>query len=451
MSAPIVSRARMVLVFLFTLSLVLAHPAAPAGAAAIDSEAELRVAKTAYDALRRNLYTEPDTVVLLMSAQREAQKALGQAVPLDNLDGSADQQWGIFAQNIRTMVAQSGDTKLAPGDLAHKLADGMARSVNDLHTYFLDPKAADSVRRKDNGDTSIVNFGFTSINVNNGIYVRSVVPSSPVDEAGLRSGDHAIAIDGSALNPTTRTTLLGSPQEGHDYVLTVQHVGDANPVDLAVHIHKYVRTALVSRVLDGHIGYIQTFAFYDSIPKELDAALADLHKQKVDSLIVDFRGNPGGVSVDRVMGRFLPSGTELGVSKGRRVQRKSVTIADGHARETLPVVVLVDDGSGSASEIAALAFREFDRGTLVGTKTAGAVGSTQRTELGDGSLLSITVAVYISAKGASLNAIGITPDIVVDRTNDDVLAGRDPQLDAAIGRANALIDPISARPSPLAA
>jgi C-terminal processing protease CtpA/Prc len=76
---------------------------------------------------------------------------------------------------------------------------------------------------------------------------------------------------------------------------------------------------------------------------------------------------------------------------------------------------------------------------VIGTKTAGAVGSTARFELGDGSELSITVAVYTSAKGAMLNGIGVSPDITVERTNDDIAAGRDPQLDAAIANANAKV------------
>ncbi len=440
MSAPVYARARIVLVLVFTCSLFLALPAAPTGAGPLDTEAELKVVKAAYDNLRRNLYTEPNTVALLTGAQQEAQKGLDQSLPLDALDGKdASAQWEVFAQNLRVMIGQSTVFSLAPGDLAHRLVTSMAKTVNDRHTYFIPAKQADDERRALKGDSSIVNFGFVSLPINHDIYVRQVIPDSSVDAAGLRYGDHVLALNGQAVNSDTRAALFANPQEGDNDTITVQHAGDTNPTDLMVHIHRYTRPSLVSRVMDGHIGYIQTFEFYDTIPQNLDTALASLHTQNVDSIIVDLRGNRGGVNVDHVMGRFLKSGTELGTSKGRRVDRRQTAQSDGKARETLPITVLVDDTSGSASEIAALAFEENGAGTVIGTKTAGAVGSTARFELGDSSLISITVAVYISVKGASLNTIGVSPDITVERTNDDIAAGRDPQLDAAIASANAQV------------
>ncbi len=447
MFAPVIARARVSLVLVFALTFLLVLPAIPTLSASLDVEAELKVVKSAYDNLRRNLYTDPDTIALLTSAQAEAQKALDQSLPLDALDGkNAADQWEVFAQNVRALALLSNVSTLAPGDLAHRLVTAMTKTIDDLHTYFIPAKQADVERRAQNGDSSIVNFGFTSMSINNGLYALGVVPHSPIDEAGLRYGDHVLSIDGQALNPSTRATLLGNPQDGQTYTITVQHAGDAGPTDLSVHIHRYVQSSLIWRVLDGHIGYIQTFEFYDTIPQELDSALADLHAQHVDSLILDFRGNRGGVNVDRVMGRFLKNDTELGSSKGRRVQSRKYARSDGKATETLPVTVLVDDASGSASEIAALAFEEDTTATVIGTKTAGAVGSTQRFELGDGSLLSVTVAVYVSAKGASLNGIGVTPTITVNRTNDDVVAARDPQLAAAITDANVKANPASYLP-----
>ncbi len=440
MAAPVNARARIALVLVFTCALFLALPATPTGAGPFDAEAELRIVKAAYDNLRKNLYTEPDTAALLTNAQQEAQKALDQTLPLDPLDGKdASAQWEVFAQNLRVMIGQSTVFTLAPGDLAHRLVITMAKTINDEHTYFIPAKQADVERRALQGDSSIVNFGFVSVAINRDIYVRQVIPNSAVDEAGLRDGDHVLALDGQAVNSDSRAALFANPQEGQTDTLTVQHVGDTTPADLTVHIHRYTRLSLVSRVLDGHIGYIQTFEFYNSIPQEFDTALADLHAQHVDSLIVDFRGNRGGVNVDHVMGRFLQPGTILGTAKGRRIDRRQTAQSDGKARETLPVTVLVDDSSGSASEIAALAFEESGAATVIGTKTAGAVGSTSRFELGDGSELSITVAVYISANGAMLNGIGVSPDITVEQTNEDIAAGRDPQLDAAIANVNAKV------------
>jgi carboxyl-terminal processing protease len=440
MVARPLARARFALVALFVFSLIVVVPSAPTSADGFDLENELSVVKSAYDALHKNLYKEPDTAGLLTNAHIVVETTLKTALPLDDLGTNPDKQWEVFAQNVRTMVGQSSVT-LAHGDLAYPLVKDFAKTIGDLHTYFLDPKQADAAKRALRGDTSIVNFGFTSMNISNSVYIRQVVPNSPIEEAGARNGDRVISVDGKDLTPDTRVALLGSPQEGQDYAISVQHVNDASPTTITVHMHRYVRLALTSKVLDGHIGYIQTFAFYDSIPDELDKALTSLHTQNVDSLIIDFRGNAGGTNVDEVMGRFLSSGSELGAVKGRSSSSKQIARSDGKKRETLPTVILVDDGSGSASEIAALAFHDYDRATSVGKTTAGALGSTRPFNLGDGSAISITIAIYTSAKGESVNGTGYTPDIVVDRTNDDLLAGRDPQLDAAITRANAISAP----------
>jgi carboxyl-terminal processing protease len=440
------ARAYGALVLVCTLSSVLVVALTPTGAAPLDTNAELKIVKAGYDAIRAHLYTDPDTALLLTNAQDEARKALDQPAPTEAITGTPDQQWEIFAGNIRALTAASTTTKLPPGDLAHRLVANMAKTVADLHTYFLDPKAADTVRREMHGDTSILNFGFLSLSINDGVYVKEVVPHSPIAEAGAKSGDHLLSVDGQNLTPDSRKTLLGAPVDGRDYTFSVQHAGDVTPTTLTAHMHRYTQSALVSQVVDGHIGYIRTFAFYDDIPKELDEALTSLHAQHVDSLIIDFRGNGGGTNVDHVMGRFLPQDTELGVIAGRTSEYRFVAQSDGQARETLPVTVLVDEGSASSSEIAALAFQEYDRATVIGAKTAGALGTTERFELGDGSMLSITTAIYKSAKGAALNGAGVVPDQTTQQTIDDVLAGRDPQLDAAIMHVNTTVTPIIAFP-----
>src|SRR5262245_20030046 len=150
------TRARVALFALLVFSLVIVIPNAPAGAAGFDLENELSVVKSAYDALRKNLYKEPDTAGLLMNAHVVTETVLKTALPLDDLGTSPDKQWEIFAQNVRVMVGQSPVT-LAHGDLAYPVIKDFAKTIGDLHTYFLDPKQADVTRRALRGDSSIVN------------------------------------------------------------------------------------------------------------------------------------------------------------------------------------------------------------------------------------------------------------------------------------------------------
>ena len=176
------------------------------------------------------------------------------------------------------------------------------------------------------------------------------------------------------------------------------------------------------------------------LPTKLDAALADLHKQNVDVLIVDMRDDPGGRAdaAESVIGRFVPDGTVLGTSKGRGSRTQNIVAhSDRQKADTLPLVVLADDFSGSAAEYFTLAAREFRNAPVVGVKTAGGLGTAITDRLSDGSGLTITISEYTTAKGAKLNGIGISPDVeVADISNDDIANGRDPQLDAAIMQAN---------------
>lgn len=446
-TAPRSARPARAALLVWSLFVFVLAPAFPTVAAApLDADAELKVIKTAYTDIFQFLYTTPDTTALLTNAHAEVEKQLHTQAPLDALGDTPTGQYDVFARNFRTLVAQAGPVELARGDLAHAVIQSMTKTVNDKHTYFLNVQQADDVRRRNRGDTSIINYGIISANVGGEAYVKQVVEGSPALAGGIRPADHLIALDGQTINWENRPVVLAAPQEGSTHQFTVQHAGDAAPTMVSVTIKRYTRTAVASSVLDGHIGYIQAFAFYKDIPQKLDDALTALHQQHVDSLLIDFRGNGGGTGVEQVMGRFLPNDTEIGASVGRKYNGRFVVKSNGHDRETLPVVVLVDEGSGSASEIAALAFREFAGVQIVGAKTAGAVGSTAPFELGDDTMLSVTVSEYVTAKGTALNKVGVTPDIVVERTPDDVLAGRDPQLDAARNALTMQTQPIALRP-----
>ncbi len=413
----------------------LALPAAPVPAAAVpDMDAELKVMRTAYGIITRSYYREPDTAALLSNAQAEAARQLRVVVPLDLLPMERDAQFDAFAANVRRMMEASGAAPLAKGDLSHAVVRDMAKTLDDKHTYFLDEAAADAQRRRSMGDTSVVNFGILATNGDREYVVKNVIDGSPVQMAGLLPGDVILRVDDQPLNWENRMGVLGSPRDGRVYEFRVRRSRIGGEVTLQIPMKRYTRQTLTHRVLDGHIGYIRTFAFFNDIPQQLDKALTDLHAQGIDSLIVDFRGNGGGVGVERVTGRFVANGTEIGRSEGRTGRGVFVANAERRPRETLPVVVLMDETSGSASEIAALALREFNGVTLVGATSSGAIGTTRPTELGDGTMLAITLSEYVSHGGERLNGVGVSPDIAVNRTADDIVHNVDPQLDAAIAQ-----------------
>jgi len=392
---------------------------------------ELQTIHRAYTALLTDLYEQPDSVALLTAAHTATERELNTSLPLGALSGDAETQFTVFAGNFQALIARAEPVSLLKGRLAHDVIREMAKAVDDLHTYLLDTQAADAQRRRVRGDTSIVNFGMIAVNMGGGYYVKQVVDDRPARLAGLLPGDHVLALDNQPVTWDNRNRVLGNPLDGGTYALRVRHAHAREDTVLTVRMQRYNRETLAFSVIDSHIGYIRTFAFFDDVPQKFDQALDALHAQGVDSLLIDFRGNGGGTNVEEVVGRFLPEGTVIGRSEGRRDALSFVAYTAYRPVETLPVVVLVDETSGSASEIAALALHDLRGARIIGMKTAGALGTARFADLGDTTLLAITTSAYISAAGARLNKIGVTPDIVIDRSADDALNGVDPQMDAA--------------------
>jgi len=424
---------------LLCLLLLLGAPA-PATAAPVNADDELAVTRQAYNYLQKDLYKEPDNTAMLTAAYDEAQKALNTTDPPLMLSGNANAEWNTFAKGIRTLIDES-KADLPIGALRRRMISAMATTVMDGHTYFLTKEQYDREQALlQRGDTSQTRFGFGRILIGNDVYIRTIEPGSNMEQAGARPGDQIVSIDGTPVTGDNAASLFSGPKEGDMHTIVVRHIHDTDPTTLMVTIRKYNVSYLTSRVIDGHIGYIAISQFIKETPTKLDSALADLHRQNVDVLMVDMRDDPGGRAdaAESVIGRFVADGTVLGTSKGRGSRTLNIVAhSDRHMTDTLPLVVLADDFSGSAAEYFTLAAQEFRNAPIVGVKTAGGLGTAITERLSDGSGLTITISEYTTAKGAKLNGIGVSPDVeVADTTNDDIANGRDPQLEAAIMQAN---------------
>src|SRR5205823_3190238 len=172
------------------------------------------------------------------------------------------------------------------------------------------------------------------------------------------------------------------------------------------------------------------------VTSQLRTAIGRFDKSKVKYWIIDLRGNPGGIPPADAISLFVADGVAV------RARRRDGVIeedpATGYVLPHLkPLDVLVDDGSASSSEIFALALQEHHAARLVGAKTYGCIGGTFIDDIGDGSALAVTFETMLGpVTSAELNGVGITPDVIAPRTVDDLAAGRDPQLDAAIADLN---------------
>ena len=310
---------------------------------------------------------------------------------------------------------------------------GMMESFNDPYSVFVEPPQTELQNQQLSGK-----FGGIGASVqrqNDGRIVLSPFPDQPAAQAGVKEGDVLTQIDDTPITPDMKfeaVTSLLRGEVGTKVRLEVDRAGqqlafDVTRAEISV---PSVTWRLLSQAPD--VGYVRLNIFAQTSKDELIKAITDLKKQGARKLIFDLRDNGGGL-LDAAIGVASQFVDGKVVSEKRRdgVPRDFMAEASGAARD-LPLVVLVNGGTASASEIVAGAIQDKGRGALVGMKTYGK-GSVQNViPLSDGSSLHVTVAEWLTPNGRQITGKGLQPDVVVDLSADDAANGRDPQLDRAI-------------------
>jgi carboxyl-terminal processing protease len=321
--------------------------------------------------------------------------------------------------------------------LARVAIQGMAQSLNDNHVAYLEPSQWQRFHDELGGDETETGPGFLlALDDDSGkYYAYEVYADSPAAKNGLKAGD---VIEAANNTPAVQ----GSPNQGLYDLLTgpvgtsvtlrVSRPATGQTLTIRASVAEYAVPIIESRVLEGGIGYIKLRQFSITAGEEFDKALAALQAQGIKSLIFDVRQNPGG-STDALR-HIISHLTHQGPH--------AITIDENGARTeenpdpdvpllNLPWVVLCDGGSASSSDITSAVAKDRG-GHLIGTKSAGALGSAEVFELADGSALEITTSLVLGPDGEQINEVGVTPDEVVTLTPADISAGNDPQLAAGI-------------------
>lgn len=288
----------------------------------------------------------------------------------------------------------------------------------DEYSNFLTPDRLTDLHGNINGE--FVGLGIEmKAEAGKGMYLVNVLPESPAEQGGLHPGDFITQIDGkNCMEMTTdeAAKLLRGPQ-GSRVSLVVQNPAEGRPrqgqfIRRAVEV-KSIPVAQIIEPKQG-IGYIRMTGFQSTSPRELDAALEKLSRQGMRALIWDLRGNPGGLlpAATSVLDRFINSGV-LVSTRGRSLDQNSSYSASPHAKYDLPLVLLVDEDSASASEIVAGAIHDHKRGTIVGRQTYGKWCVQSIYHMPDGAGLRLTTAKFYSPLGHNLTKVGVQPDIAV--------------------------------------
>lgn len=321
------------------------------------------------------------------------------------------------------------DLKLMRGAIS-----GMLGALGDEHTSYMDPDMFRSANMPMEGEYE--GIGATMDTSVKPITVVSPFPDSPAEKAGLKPGDQVLKVDGEDVSAMDGSLVvrkvLGTA--GTQVTLTILRKDQTEPFDVTITRAKIVLHSVVSKMMDNNIGYIQLTTFGDKSTEELKSALADMMAKKPKGLILDLRNNGGGYlqTAVEVISQFVPKGTVLIERYGDGSEKKYTAESGGLATQ-IPLVVLVNKGSASASEITAGAIQDYKRGTLVGETTFGK-GSVQIwTPLQDDQgAVRITIARWLTPNGRQIHKVGLEPDVKVELTEEDFKAGKDPQLDKAV-------------------
>jgi carboxyl-terminal processing protease len=263
-------------------------------------------------------------------------------------------------------------------------------------------------------------FGGLGIQISikdNMLTVIAPIEDTPAYRLGVKAGDKIIKINDESTKDMSiydAVSKLRGPK-GTSVTITIIRKDLEKPKDITIIRDIIEIKSIKSRMLDDDIGYIKLLQFQQKTSTDLAKALKDLDEEKIDSLILDLRNNPGGLlnsSVD-VTGQFLPSGKLVVSIKGREGDETNFNTSGKKEHYKYNMIVLVNEGSASASEIVAGALQDWGRAIVLGTQTFGK-GSVQTViPLSDGSALRLTTARYYTPKGRSIQTTGIEPDIIV--------------------------------------
>ncbi len=319
-------------------------------------------------------------------------------------------------------------------EMVNGSVEGMIAAFGDPNTRFVDAKTAVITSTELQG--SFEGIGATIEMREGRLTIVSPIKGSPAERAGILPGDVVLQVDDTIIqnmDSTQAVRLIRGPK-GTKVKLTIQRAKQA-PFVLEITRDTIRQPFVESRMLENTtLAYLRLNEFGATAPEEMRAALQELLSKKPTGLIFDLRRDPGGylpVSID-VASHFLRPNQTVVITKYKDGRREELKTSRGGLAYDIPMVLLIDKGSASASEIVAGALKDYKRATLIGTTTFGK-GSVQSVNtLSDKSELRVTIANFFSPKDHQIHHIGITPDIEVQLTEEDAADKKDPQLDRAI-------------------
>jgi carboxyl-terminal processing protease len=317
-------------------------------------------------------------------------------------------------------------------DLTYGAIRGMLMTLGDPYTSFIEPRITAILNEDASGEFEGIG-AMVQMRDDGYLEVSSVMPNQPAEEAGVLAGDLIVAVGDQSLvglGLYEAISFIRGPA-GTDAELEILRPGVPDPVFITVTRARIEIQIVETRMLDNDIAYLRLTEFDATAARSVEDALDELLAQNPRGLVFDLRNNPGGWlnQAIAVADLFLDRGL-VAIQRDSTGREQRFSSQSGEIGESIPMVVLINRGSASASEIVAGAIQDRERAVLVGTVTLGKGSVQLPNNLDDGSQVRITIARWYTPNEQVLHGTGLTPDIEVEITAETPV-GEDPQLEAA--------------------
>jgi len=360
------------------------------------------------------------------SQDRDSTGTISEPVQINNLD----EIWRYLGENYYD------PSKLDKATLEHGAVKGFVKAIDDPYTVYMTPD--ESKNFTVNLDGELEGIGAELEMKDSRIIVVTPLKKSPAEKAGLKPKDIISEIDGTSTENVTLEDAVKKirGKKGTTIVLTVEREGESEPLEISIKRDSIVlESVVVEKLEEGKIFHLNIYQFNTNTEHEFNEAIQEILLEKPEGLIIDVRGNGGGYldTAVHMLTEFFKKGTTVAIIKKRAPEDNEVlkTTATGRITD-IPLVVLIDKGSASASEILAGALQDHKRALIVGSTSFGKGSVQELIKIADGSLLRYTIARWFTPNDRSIDEVGITPDIEVEVTEEDIKAQHDVQLEAAV-------------------
>lgn len=316
---------------------------------------------------------------------------------------------------VRDALLTKYDGEIDDNELLEAAIKGMTQSLNDPYTVFMNSDEYQSFTEQSEGH--FVGIGAQLGVKDDKVTVVAPIEGSPAEKAGLKAGDVILKVDGKELEEVNveKTVAMIKGEQGKPVTLTVSREG-SDYIDITI-VRDVVKIISVKgELIDNNIGYIQIASFDEDVAKDFKEKIVELKNQGMKGMILDLRGNPGGFLNEavKVASEFIPKGEVITYTIDKYDNKQESKSIGGDA-EGMPLVILIDGGSASASEVVTGALRDYEVGTTIGTTSFGKGVVQQLIEFKDGNGgLKVTTSKYYTPNGENIHKVGIKPDIEVE-------------------------------------